>query len=1176
MDTFRIARLLLFLTTLIAVKIAGKKATFNLCKISKNSLIGLKNSCGKILDSSIFGEEETRGEFTEIKSHNEKDDNVGSSNTTQNQILISLDYLNVTSSLEHTLSESFNSFDGCSLFDDDGMKKEKDPKEGTGGKSRERGQSIQEQLSSDLLALGVQAVLKRKYNEIRLSSKFSFEEMTKCLFVDDHSKKENINIDNGHDYRKSFVECCSSYIPDVLGKSTLKLINKADIKEYISNFCTDLKLMLEEIGIAFRIPFKWLPSASEKLSFLSKLKISGSKNLVNNKKYCHLPRKTLDIVFDVDLTLLTMIPVLEVTPGEKSIMLEMLEVPQELKAEGKDFKFNTRRASDNTIRYNIPHEVHLNPQTIGLLFSLYYRRFLDPCVGSISILSAGFNTILKFATSMDIEPILSPSRFHLSDTLMELFPDDNESSWATERPSLQAFKENRISSVPLPPLHVSVTDTNFDNGKPQKLIRSFSEGFPEIVYNGLPFLVKDMQRYRLHSTLQKGSSSFDYMILSEELNPMFLNTLRLYQTMKRYPILTHPFNNPKLFSNNRPLSLLVDDELLHFTYACSMEAWSDNILIAWTEKLGPREVKIPFSKYYLPIPLQHTQPKPIKMGDFSRNINMMMNLDYFEGLTYQISQLKSLNTTGKSNLGKEKRSKAFEELKDMEQFLSSVSENDLEWSGNFNIQRNDLFNININNKTSSITPSKLLQLVYPDANNSNNMFSCPYDITNVKIFYMVVILPCEVLYMMHRKLKQIKNDKKDPFYKLVKMIDMFVVGNEKKDELCDRFISSLSGVIAFKNEESLFNKKVIYSSIPSLAALKSVVGLPIYRTITIWLQSTSLFEEPHILGTEMGKNVEIMEDQLKNTPYEPLSAPKQLQNGIIYDRSVYDIESLIILEPVRGKFTREVLKFVDIKEVDDLLGLPKLLTTIRNSLELGYRDLKKRVNLENPSSATSISIIAVLVYSICYGIAVEHFSKFHLNICNLPRPAFSRPVLRRNQQDWMKFAVTNVLTNLNIKLSFPIARSFERKLEASIYVSNPKSALYNSLFQPYFSGIPYKPYKSRVESNQSFTENGNKSNMFNPFKSDKDHHEIFKKNLIMLHDDLLEYLINSLSSLDYMPFFVRQCISVTTAFVRFQIQKTEEEKNNGAPKPSNDELASIVCQNIQDYLQKKVPEFFKL
>ncbi|KAH8584955.1 uncharacterized protein ELE39_000906 [Cryptosporidium sp. chipmunk genotype I] len=1172
MNAFRIARLLLFLTTLIAVKIAEKKVPLDECLVYVQSLISLNSSGGQILDSSIFGEE-TKGKLTGINGYNDREVGRENSNATQNQILISLDYLNVTSSLEHTLSESYNSFDGCSLFEDDSMKKEKDSKEGPGGKSREKGQSIQEQLSSDLLALGMQAVLKRKYNEIRLSSKFSFEEMTKCLFEDNHSKKEDISMDDGRDYSKSFIECCSSYIPDVLGKSTLKLINKKDLKEYISSFCTDLKLMLEEIGIAFRIPFKWLPSASEKLSFLSKLKISGSKNLVNNKKYCHLPRKTLDIVFDVDLTLLTMVPVFEVTPGEKSIMLEMLEVPQELKAEGRDFKFNTRRASDDTVRYNIPHEVHLNPQTMGLLFSMYYRRFLDPCVGSLSILSAGFNTILKFATSMDIEPILSPSRFHLSDTIMELFPDDNESSWATERPSLQAFRENRISSIPLPPLHVSVTEANFDNEKPQKLIRSFPEGFPEIVYNGLPFLVKDMQRYRLHSTLQKGSSSFDYMLLSDELNPMFLNTLRFYQTMKRYPILTHPFNNPKLFSNNRPLSLLVDDELLHFTYACSMEAWSDNILIAWTEKLGPREIKIPFSKYYLPIPLQHNQPRPIKMGDFSRNLNIMMNLDYFEGLTYQISQLKSLNTTSKSNLGKEKRSKAFEELKDMEQFLSSVSENELDWSGNLNIQRDYLFNIN--NSTNSITPGKLLQLVYPDDDNSNNMFSCPYDISNIKIFYIVLILPCEVLYMMHRKLKQIQNDKKDSFYKLVKMIDMFIVTNEKKEEICDRFISSLSGVIAFKNEESLFNKKVIYSSIPSLAALKSVVGLPIYRTITIWLQNSNLFEDSHVLRAEMEKDVEFMENNLKDTSYEPLSVPKQLQNGIIYDRSVYDIESLIILEPIRGKFAREISKFNSLQEIDDAMGLLKLLTTIRNSLEVGYRDVKKRVNMENPTSVTSQSVIALLIYSICYGVAVEHFSKFHLNICNLPRPAFSRPVLRRNQQDWMKFAITNVLTNLNIKLSFPIARLFERKFDASIYVSNPKSALFNSLFQPYFSGIPYKPFKNKVESTENFDES-EKPNAFNSIKSNRDTREIFKKNLIMLHDDLLEYLINSLSSLDYMPFFVRQCISVTTAFVRFQIQKSEEERNNGVPKPLNNELASIVCQSIQDYLQKKVPKFFKL
>ncbi|OII74510.1 uncharacterized protein cubi_00063 [Cryptosporidium ubiquitum] len=1167
MNTFKIIKLLLIFTTKLAVEITEKKSIFSGHQVYIHSLVALKNSDDQVLDSSIFGGVEDK--LTENDVNNEK--NIGANpNISQNQVLINLDYLNVTSSLENTLSESYT-FDGCSLFEDENKKDSKDG--AAAGKVRERGQSIQEQLSSDLLALGMQAVLKRKYNEIRLSYKFSFEEMTKCLFEDNYSKKKDIDMDSGHDYRESFIDCCNSYIPDVLGKGTFKFLNKKDQKVYILNFCTDLKLMLEDIGIAFRIPFKWLPSASEKLSFLSKLKISGSKNLVNNKKYCHLPRKTLDIVFDVDLTLLTMVPVFEVTPGEKSIMLEMLEVPQELKTERRDFNFATRRASDDTIRYNIPHEVHLNPQTIGLLFSLYYRRFLDPCVGSLSILSAGFNTVLKFATSIDIEPILSPSRFHLSDTILELFPYENENSWATERPSLLAFKENRISSVPIPPLHVSTNEFNANHEKPQKLIRSFPEGFPELLYNGLPFLVKDMQRYRLHTTLQKGSSSFDYMLLSDELNHMFLNTLRFYQTMKRYPILTHPFNNPKLFSNNRPLSLLVDDELLHFTYACSMEAWSDNILIAWTEKLGPREIKTPFSKYYLPIPLQHNNPKPIKMGDFSRNLNMMMNLDYFEGLTYQISQLKSLNTTEKSKLGKERRSKAIDELKDMEQFLSSVSENELDWSGNLDIHRDNLFNININNSTNSITPGKLIQLVYPDSENSKNMFSCPYDITNVKIFYIVLIVPCEILFMMHSKLKRIQNDKKDSFYKLVKIIDMFVVTNERKEEVCDRFISSLSGIIAFKNEESLFNKKVIYSSIPSLAVLKSVIGLPIYRTITIWLQNSSLFEDSQLINHEMEKEVEFMENILKDTAYVPLTTPKQLQNGIIYDRSIHDIESLIILEPIKSKFNREAFKLNNLQESNEIMGLLKLLTTIRNSLELGYRDVRKRVNMENPTAVTSQSVIAILIYSMCYGIAVEQFSKFHLSVCNLPRPVFSRPILRRNQQDWMRFAITNVLTNLNIKLSFPIARSFERKLEASIFVTNSKSTLFNSLFQPYFSGIPYKPIRKKVEYSENLLEN--EKNIYNNIKFNKDSREISKKNLIMLHDDLLDYLINSLSSLDYMPFFVRQCVSVTTAFVRFQSQKNEQD-NDEVPKPSNNELAAVVCQTIQDYLQQKVPQFFKI
>lgn len=1164
MGPFRLIELCI-LVALFAVEVAEKKPIYNGRGIQTCSLMDFKKQGQIVLDASVFGGEASSGKVADINASSSSMDN----------FLMKLDYLNVTSSADHTLSESYTSFDGCSLFDDD-CKKEGEPQS---GKNKGRGQSIQEQLSSDLLALGLQAVLKRKYNDIRLSSKFSFEEMTKCLFEDkQNSREEGIISNNEWDYNKSFVECCSSYIPDVLGKETLRLLN-GEPGKYISSFCTDLKLVLEEVGIAFRIPFKWLPSASEKLSFLSKLKISGSKNLVNNKKYCHLPRKTLDIVFDVDLTLLTMVPVLEVTPGEKSIMLEMLEVPQEIKAEAeaKNFKFNTRRSSDNTLRYNIPHEVHLNPQTIGLLFSLYYRRFLDPCVGSLSILSAGFNTILKFATSMYIEPIMSPSRFHLSDTLLELFPDDNESSWATERPALLAFKENRISSVQIPPLNAGNPDTSSEDNS-QTLIRSFPGGFPELVYNGLPFLVKDMQRYRLHSTLQKGSSSYDYMLLSEELNPIFLNTLRLYQTMKRYPILTHPFNNPNLFSNNRPLSLLVDDELLHFTYACSMEAWSDNILIAWTEKLGPRETKIPFSRYYLPIPLQHIHPKPIKMGEFSRDLNVMMNLDYFEGLTYQISQLKSLNSTGKSHLGK-KHSKAMEELKDMEQFLSSASENELDWSGNLNFQRDGLFSINTTDSTSSITPSKLLTLVYPDEENSKNMFSCPYDIANIKLFYIVLIVPCETLYMIYRKLKDLGHNKRDPFYRLVKIIDMFIVTNERKEEICDRFISSLSGVIAFRNEESLLNRRVIYPSVSSLAALKSVIGLPIYRTITLWLQSSDFLDESQVLRENMKREVNLMEDRLKDTAYEPLANPRQLQNGIIYDRSVHDIESLIILEPIKGKFIREVPKFNTTQELEDIMGLFSLFSTVRSSLELGYRDVKKRVRLENPTSLTSQSVISVLIYSMCYGLAVEQFSKFHLNVCNLPRPVFSRPVLRRNQQEWMRFAITQVLTELSIKLSFPITRSFERRLGAFIHVSNPKSSQFNTLFQPYFSGTPYRPVKSKVEHDNKSLNSTDTSNNHASIKSGRDSHEVYRKNLVILHDDLLEYLINSLSSLDYMPFFVRQCISVTTVFVKFQIQKSEQEPSkNGQQKSSsnNDHLAVVVCHAIQEYLQKKVPQFFKL
>ncbi|KAF7457475.1 Signal peptide region containing protein [Cryptosporidium felis] len=1175
MNAFKTFRLILLSLVLSSGAKKGINNIYDLGRLISPCLVGLKASNEVALDQSVFGmdTEDQKGNSSQTGNSSEV------VNNQQPQMLINFDYLNITSTIDQS-SESFTSFDGCSLFEEgEGVKKGKD--EGAAAKTKRKGISIQEQLSSDLLALGTQAILKRKYNSIRFSSKFSFEDMTKCLFEDKTSKSDGINTQVETNYNDTFVECCSSYIINVLGKATSKNKKKADLEKYISEFCTDLKEILEEMGIAFRIPFKWLPSASEKISFLSKLKITGSKNLVNNKKYCHLPRKTLDIVFDVDLTLLTMVPVHEVTPGEKSIMLEMLEIPSELKTEGKELKFATRRASDSTIRYNIPHEVHLNPQTIGLLFSLYYRRFLDPCVGSLSILSAGFNTILKFATSMDIEPIMSPSRFHLSDTLLELFPDDNERLWATERPSLLAFRENRISSVQIPPLHVSRSEKSQDREKPQKLIRSFSEGFPELVYNALPFLVKDMQRYRLHITLQKGSTTYDYMLLSEELNPNFLNTLRYYQTMKRYPILTHPFNSPKLFSNNKPLVILIDDELLHFTYACSMEAWSDNVLIAWTEKLGPRELKTPFSKYYLPIPLQHINPKPIRMGELSRNLNMMMNLDYFEGLTFQISQLRSLNATLKSNLTKEKRSKAFEDLKDMEQFLSSVNENELDWSGNLNTQRDHLFNINITDSSNSITPNKLLQLVYPEEQNSKNMFSCPYDISNIKLFYIVMVVPCEVLFIIFRKIKELEGSEetrktgteREQVIRLVKMVDMFVITNEKKDELCDRFISSLSGSIAFKNQNTIFYKKVIYSSIPSLPVLKFVTGLPIYRTITIWLQSFSIFEEFPKLRLEAERQISLIETSLQNTDYEPIITSNHTQSGIIYDRSAYDIENLVILEPIKGKLYKDTTKS-NTKDISDAFDIFKLLSTIRGSLELAYRDVKKRMNLENPTSVTSQAVIGILMYSICYGIAVEKFSKLHLNICNLGRPVFSRPLLRRNQMDWMRFSLTNTLTDLNIKLSFPIARSFERRFESSIYVSNPKTPLSNSLFQPYFSGTPYRPVKSKVECNESLQDQSKSSNFCSGFS--KNTREVVKKNLVMLHDDILEYLVNSLSSLDYQPYFIRQCVSVTTSFVRFQTSASQKETLEGVSRPSNNELAAKVCQTLQDYLQERVPEFFKI
>ncbi|KAH8739300.1 hypothetical protein FG386_000272 [Cryptosporidium ryanae] len=1098
------------------------------------------------------------------------------------QSLLGVDYINVTSSLDTTTDLSFGSSDGCS-FVDDFFDDEKNIDNTLGmqeghSKQKHRGLSIQEQLSADLLALGVQAILKRKYKALLLLGSFSFEKMSKCIYKD-RNLESNYNNSTEYNFKDNFLGCCVNYIPNHIDNNSLKNYNKKmSNDEFYKEFCSDLEAILSEVSIAFKVPFKWLPMASEKISFLSKLKISGSKNLVNNKKYCHSPRKTLDIVFDVDQTLLEMVPVFEVPQGRKSIMLEMFDIPQELREKKGDFKFQTKTSGDSKMRYNIPHEVHLNPQTIGLLFSLYYRRFLDPCVGSISVLSAGFNTNLKFANSIDIEGVLGSSRLHVSDTLLEIFPNDNDPGWATERTSLMAYKENRITSVQIPSLTASDMDRKPQQSKPQKFIRSFEDGFRELVYNGLPYLVKDMQRFRLHSTLQKGSSSLEYKLLSDDLEPGFLNTLRFYQTMKRYPILTHPFNSPKLFSNNRPLSLLVDDELLHFTYACSLEAWSDNVLIAWTEKLGPREIHINYSRYYLPIPLQHNVPKPLNMGTFSRNLNMMMNLDYFEGLTLQIGELKSLDASNAFFNNKNDKSKNLkgdlnnyvnEDLKDMEQFLSSVNDNELDWSGNILERSDNIFNIKITNGSDSITPSKFLHLVYPDGNNLSNMFSCPYDISNVKLLYLAVIIPCELMFVLYNKLEELNNkvnlstedaSQRNDLQWLIKIVDMFIVINEKRDKNCDSFISLLSGTIAYLDENNPFNRKVIYSSIYSLSVLKTMVGLPMYRTITIWIQNSGVLEDSQILKTEMEKEMARMQIKLINTQYLPLQISKQYPPGTITEKSVYDIENLIILEPAKTKIIQETQNYSKLQQLTNSIDVFSLLETIRDSIELSYKDLGKRLVLGEPNAVTSQGAISLMIYSICYGITIKQSNRFHLNVCNIGKPVFSRPVLRKNQLDWFKYAFAKVMTGNNIKMSFPITRAFEKKYQTSIFLGNKIKNNSSTLFQPYFVGLNYKLIKHPIDENAS---NSNQK-------------ETIKKSLTTLNDDLLYLLLLSLASIDYKPFFVRQCITITVSLARFHYNQKEHEFTSGLKKVKNEDVANFVCEKIRDYLSEHVPEFFKI
>ncbi|KAL7067899.1 hypothetical protein ACR3K2_18080 [Cryptosporidium serpentis] len=1024
------------------------------------------------------------------------------------------------------------------------------------------GPTIQELLTTDLIALGIQAIIKRKYHNLRFSQEFSFESLVHCF----EPVANNTNILENHVDVDKFVNCCTR---DILNLVDLRLdeqlsglsINTLDI-------CIDLRNVLEDTGIAFRFSFIWISKIAEK-----PLGLSGP-NLVMNFpmkysyfRFCNIPRLPLDIVFDVDQTLLTMIPVSQIHSNDSVIMVELNEIPS-IFDRNKDYNFTMRRSSDNTIRYSIPHEVHLNPQAVGLLFSLYYRRVIDPCIGSLTIFSAGYNTVLKFKSAIDIENVLSPSRYHLHDIFLELFPDDNEIIWATERPALMTSRDLNSYNVQLPP--VDKQFLNFNRSKDSELRSNFIDnksGFQELVYNGLPFFVKDMQRYRLHITLQKGKSSQAYQMLVKDLNPIFLRTLRKYQTMKRYPIMTHPFNSPLLYENNRPMILLVDDEILHFTYACSLESWSDNVLIAWTEKLSPIPINTTL-KFFLPLPYQHIQPVPINISNFTRELNNILNLDYIESMTYQFSNKNSdeIKTKKKKN---KKTTKKKKNKGNIEQFLSSSSI-DFAWPSD-STPNSDKFFVN-DLGLNSVSPSRLLQMVYL-SNNPESM-TCPYDIQNIKLYYIAMMIPCELFFVLYKNIikENDNNIQTKNITKLINMVDMFFITNERKVQECSRFISSISGVMAYKDSKNIFYKRVIYSHIPSIAGIRSLVGLPIQRTLILWLQLPNSLDSYYKIWEEMDIQCDKLEQELQDTNYEPLYQNNTINLcGTLGDKSVNDVENIIILEPLKSYSTISKTNNTSIENIGEVVDIVEILVVIDKYIYVATNTIVENMYslLDKPANVlVSQAIINKLIYSICYGIVAELNDQIYLNVCHLGKPPFSRPILRLNQFDWISLAFEQNLANMNASLVFPIIEILESMNMVNLISSYNNQFFKNRLvFQPGFVGLSYATIDFSTYDNNDNDIDGYIYSETNKYFD--------------MDSDLKRYLVDSLSSMDYEPFFVEQCTVFLSAISQVIRNKKTKESNTFRKANQKDILEKEFlnrefCENIRKFIEDKVPEFFQI
>ncbi|OII71952.1 hypothetical protein cand_031310 [Cryptosporidium andersoni] len=1023
------------------------------------------------------------------------------------------------------------------------------------------GPTIQELLTTDLIALGIQAIIKRKYHNLRFSQEFSFESLVHCF----EPVANNTNILENHVDVDKFVKCCTRDILDLVDLRSDDQLSGLNINTL--DICIDLRNVLEDTGIAFRFSFIWISKVAEK-----SLGLSGP-NLVMNLpmkysyfRFCNIPRLPLDIVFDVDQTLLTMIPVSQIRSNDSIIMVELNEIPN-IFDRNKDYNFAMRRSSDNIIKYSIPHEVHLNPQAVGLLFSLYYRRIIDPCIGSLTIFSAGYNTVLKFKSAIDIENVLGSSRYHLHDIFLELFPDDNEIIWATERPALMTSRDLNSYNVQLPP--VDKQFLNFNRSRDFELRYNFIDnksGFQELVYNGLPFFVKDMQRYRLHITLQKGKSSQAYQMLVKDLNPTFLRTLRKYQTMKRYPIMTHPFNSPLLYENNRPMILLVDDEILHFTYACSLESWSDNVLIAWTEKLGPIPINTTL-KFFLPLPYQHIQPLPINISNFTRELNNILNLDYAESMTYQFSN----NNSDKVGTKKRKNKKTTKKKKNkgnVEQFLSSSSV-DFVWPSD-STPNSDTFFVN-DLGLNSVSPSRLLQIVYP-SNNPESMI-CPYDIQNIKLYYIAMMIPCELFFVLYKNILEENDDNNiqtKNITKLVNMVDMFFITNERKVQECSKFISSISGIMAYKDSKDIFYKRVIYSHIPSIVGIRSLVGLPIQRTLILWLQLPNSLDSYHKIWEEMDIQGNKLEQELQDTNYEPLYHNNTMNLcGTLGDKSVNDAENIIIFEPLKSYSNISKTNNTSTENIEEMIDIVKVLFTIDKYIYAATNTIVEGMHslLDKPANVlVSQAIINKLIYSICYGIVAELNDQIYLNVCHLGKPPFSRPILRQNQFDWISLAFEQNLANMNASLVFPVVKTLESMNMVNLISSYNNQFFKNRLvFQPGFVGLSY----ATIDFSTYNDDNDIDEYIYSEANKDFD-----------MDSDLKRYLVDSLSSMDYEPFFVEQCTVFLSAISQVIKNKKTKESNifrrvNQRYILEKEFLNREFCENIRQFIEEKVPEFFQ-